>query len=355
MRRALSSSPRAAARQRAASLLASVLGGLLLAAPVAAREPEGAEAPAWTVERRVPLPRSGAPLDLAQLAGPGEDPVRVALVGSYSFLLDGSEIDAMSRTVSGRRDVAAGPFVVLPRGARVVASDPVAHRYELEVPRAPSMPLALNVMRLSTRHLIPASEARAQLTGVMHVEHLVPPPPPPTAAEAAVRTATEGASSVPVTAWAGGASGALALVGLALVWARRRREPVEACLRRARRARRAIAREVLAVGPAYDPVSASADRLHEAAEQTAAHHRSIRAALRRTASMASARRAELEAKRDAALARLEGLARRLEDTATQLAGRAADAARADGVERLVATLGADLDAAVEAEEELAAG
>jgi hypothetical protein len=305
------------------------------------------------VAQRVELPRSGAPLDLARFAEPGEDTVRVALVGSYSFLMDGSEIDAMSRTVSGRRDVAAGPFVTLPAGARVVDADPVAHRYTLEVPRAASMPIALNVVGLATQNLVTASEARANLTGVMHVEHLVPPPPPPTATEEAVATATETASAVPLAAWAGGSFGLVALAGLALVWARRRRDPIAVLLRRARRAQASIAREVIAVGPAFDPVSASGERLLEAAQQTAAHHRSVEAALKRTEGMASARRAELEERRREVREKLEDLVERLEDTATQLAGRAADTVRAEGVDRLVAGLGADLDAAVEAEDELA--
>jgi len=323
---------------------------LALVAPVAA----DGDAADWTVSHRVTLPASGAPVDLAPYVGAGEGPARFAIRGSYSFLHDGSEIDAMSRTVGGRRDVAAGPFVVLPPGAEIVERDPVAHRYVIEAPRASSMPIAFNLVGLATRDLLTVSEARAQLQGAIEVESLTPPP---SATERAVVAASQTASGISGLTWAAGALGLAALGLLGFVTTRRRRATVAVLLRRARRARAQIAREVLAIGPAFDPVSASADQLGEAAAQQAAHHASLEAALARTADMGSAeavaRRRALEAKRDEALARLEGLVARLEATATELAGRAADVTRASGVERLVANLGADLEAAVEAEEELA--
>jgi len=68
--------------------------------------------------------------------------------------------------------------------------------------------------------------------------------------------------------------------------------------------------------------------------------------------MGSSRHRELVIKRDDARVELEALVERLEDTATELAGRSADTSRARDVEALVGALEVDLGAAVEAEEEL---
>ena len=334
---------------RSMAIYVAVVVGLALslAAPASAD---------WTVSRRLELPRSGMPVDLAPYAIPGDAPMRVVLVGSYSYLLDGSEIDAVSRTVSGQRDVASGPFVALPPGTRVLDEDVVAHRYTVEIPRASSMPIALNVIGLANRDLVTASEARGNLSGAIEIEVLVPPAPPPSASTQAATAITHTANAVPPSAWVGGALGVTILSMLAFVFARRRREHVAVLLRRAGRARAAIAKEVLALGPAYDPVSASADRLGEAARQHAEHHRSITDALARTSFASSAEaaegRASLARRRVEVLTRLEALVARLEETATQLAGRNAEAGRAVGVDRLLADLGADLDSAVEAEDEL---
>ncbi|MGE3632344.1 MAG: hypothetical protein AB7P00_20760, partial [Sandaracinaceae bacterium] len=177
---------------------------------------------------------------------------------------------------------------------------------------------------------------------------------PPTEAEIAVNHATSRASSVPAPAWAFGGLSALSLGFFGFVFARRRREPSRALLRRAARARAAIAKEVVALGPAFDPVTASADRLYEAATQQRTHYVALSAALERTAwTEASRRRMELSAKRAESFARLGELADRLEDTATHLAGRAADADRARGIDTILSRLDTDLGAAVEAEDELA--
>ena len=120
---------------------------LALVAPVAA----DGDAADWTVSHRVTLPASGAPVDLAPYVGAGEGPARFAIRGSYSFLHDGSEIDATSRTVGGRRDVAAGPFVLLPPGAEIVE--------RAQIGEQPAIALDLGVTEFA-KHLQSVSEWR---------------------------------------------------------------------------------------------------------------------------------------------------------------------------------------------------
>ncbi|MFK7991019.1 MAG: hypothetical protein AB8I08_33675 [Sandaracinaceae bacterium] len=310
----------------------------------------------WVVQERMALPRAGQ-VDLATVVQPHEDPVRFALTGSFSFQVDGSEVDAFTRTVNGQRDEAGAAMVTLPPGARIVSEDPAAHRYVLEVPRQAQLPIGLNLFGLSTRHLMTVSEVDANLSGAIELEHLVPPAPPPTTGEVAVSTAVETAEGIGAGPLALMSAGGLGFGLFGLLFVRRRRERIATLLRRARRARSAIAKEALAIGPAFDPVAATADRLLEATTQQAAHVRSMDAALQRTAwadsNEARARRVELEVKRDESMQRLQSLVARLESTATELAGRAADTERASGVDRLVEELGMDLDAAGEAEDELA--
>lgn len=307
----------------------------------------------WTVAHRVVLPSNGQPVDLAGFVQPGDETLRFVLSGTVSFAHDGSRIDAMSRHVSGRHDVAAGPFVVLPAGAMVVESDAVAHRYTVEAPVASSMPVAFNLMGLATQNLLTVSEATQMLSGAIELEHLRPPAPPPPPVERAAASVTRTASAIPAEAIAGSGVGVFLLAALGFVFVRRRRDPIAQLLSRAQRARRAIAREVLELGPAFDPVSASAERLDEAAQQHAAHHRAIDKALERTAwTHASKRRLELTAKRAEAFEKLAELVDRLEDTATHLAARAADTDRARGVDALVDRLDLDLGVALDAEEEL---
>lgn len=321
---------------------ALVLALLAVAAPASAQ---------WTVAHRVTLPISGAPIDVATFARPGDETLRIALVGSYSFALDGSEVDAFSAQTARRRDVTAGAFIILPPGARLVASDPVAHRYELELPRAPSMPVAFNVAPLAMRHLMTSTEARASLSGAIELEHLVPPAPPVPATVAIVREA----SDAHPLGWLGAGLGVSALLGLGWVTTRRRRDPMLALLRRARRAQRSVAGECAALGPAFDPVAASAQRLLEAASRTEAHRREVEKAVARTrwATSATAERARLHEQSESARRRLVDIATRLEQTATALAGRRAESASPSGVETLLGELNDDLDAAVRAEEDVA--
>jgi len=318
---------------------------LALFALLAAAAPASAQPAPWTVAHRVALPLDGRPIDLAPLAG--EDPIRIALAGSLSFSVDGSEVDALGATGS-RRDVASGPFVVLPPGARVVASDPASHRYELEIPRAPSMPVAFNVAPLAMRHLMTASEARASLTGAIELEVLTPPPAP-----AAV--VTRELEEAPPSGWLGGGLGLTALFGLGFVLARRRRDPVRASLGRARRAARSIAKECAALGPAFDPVAASSERLLEAAARTEMHWRAAQKAIERTrwAASATEERARLHEQAESARERLAGIAARLEQTATALAGRRVESTSALGADALLDELKDDLDAAVSAEDAVA--
>ena len=347
---------RGAARRRpalgglcsAAALCALLVAGLLGSAATATAQ--------WTVTSRTPLPRVGPGMTLQPAAGSGEGPLRIALVGSYTSLLDGSEIDALGSEVGGVRDPLIGPLVSMPPGSQLIEEDPSAHRYVFEVPRAASTPLRLNLFGLASRHLVTVSEADASLRGAIFVEHLVPPPvmagePGPDPLPGVTRVESSGAT------WLGVAGVTLTLALIGLVVVRRRRRPLRQLIRRAERAHGVIATEVLAIGPAYDPVAASAARLLEAARQSALHSRSLTAAVERTAWMestdAAAQRMRLVAKRADADARLEEIVARLEATATRLAGQAADASRAEGVERMVSELAVDLDAAFEAESEVA--
>jgi len=333
-----------------AGALALALLGASVATAASAQEAEPAQ---WTVAERAALPSSGAPFDLANLVTTHEETVRVRLSGSLSFGYDGSQIDAMARTVGGTRDVTDGPFVVLPAGSVVIEADPETHRYTVEVPRAPQMPVRFNVFGLATRNLLTVTEAQAQLVGAIEIEHLVPPPPPPTVAAQVEQTA----EGIPTLAWAGGGSAMLLLLGLGFVFGRRKQDPIRALVRQAERSAAAIGREVIALGPAFDPVAASAERLLEVARQHAAHHASLERALERTSNMASdaakKRRLGVAASKGEVRDKLEALVARLEDTATELAGRSADAGRARGVDALVSELGNDLEAALQAEEELA--
>lgn len=320
---------------------------MLIAAPASAQGTTSG----WTVAHRAPLSPHAPPLDLASLASPHEERVRIRLSGSYSFLLDGSEIDALGARRAGHTDVSGPSIVVLPPGAELVESDPIAHRYTVEIPRATSMPVAIDASPLAMRYLITASEARAQLQGAIFVEHLVPPPPPPAAITVAAREASE---LSPIVWIVSGASG-LFFFGLAFLAVRRRRDPLLALARRARRAQRAIERECALLGPAFDPVAASTARLLEAAERSERHRREVERALSRTAwtSSATNERARLHEQSESARRRLAQIAARLEQTATTLAGRRADALRAGDVDSLLGELGDDLDAAVSAEDELA--
>ncbi len=318
---------------------ATALTILLIAGPAHAQ---------WRVEHRVALSPSGEPIDLASLAGSQEQTVRIAVSGSFHLLYDGSEIDAFGVDHADRRDESLG-MLVLPAGARIVESDAALHRYVIEVPRAPTMPVALNLMPLAMRHLITPSEVRAQLQGAIVLEHLVQPAPVPAMALVAGE-----AESVPMSIWLGGALGLGLLGGLGLFSARRRRDRVRALLRHAHRAQRVIERECAALGPAFDPVVASSKRLLEAAERSQAHRRAVERALVRTAwtSAAHAERARLHEQAEAAVARLTMLVARLEQTATELAARNATRASAERVEELLTDLKDDLDTAASVEDEL---
>jgi hypothetical protein len=310
-----------------------------LAAPVRAE---------WVVEDRIELPLSGVPIDLAPYASEDEENVRFVLSGTYTFLLDGAELDAMGGQLGERHDPSLA-MVALPPGARVIDEDRAAHRYTIEAPRSASMPIALRIAPLAMRHLITASEARANLQGSIALEHVAQPPTPAPSA-----VVVERASSVPIGAWLAGLLGFGALGGAAAWVSKRRRDPAAVLSRRAHRARAAIARECAALGPAFDPVSSSATRLLEATEQAASHDRALRDALSRTSwTQAAGDRAALAERTAQARSRLQELVLRLESIATQLAGRRADASRAVGIDALVSELEDDFDAAASAEDELA--
>lgn len=311
-----------------------------LAAPVSAQE--------TAVRHRLPLPLDGG-VDLARLAAPGDDPVRVVLTGTLSSRVDGAEIDALSaRTPSGRFE-GGGPFVTLPGGATAVSADAATNRYVFDVPRAPVMPIGLRLGPLAQRHLISASELRDGITGAIVLEVLEP-------VAAAAPARVNRLSPWPVAGFLGAGLAMLALFALLAVRARRRaRIPEEALMRRAWHATRVIRKESRGLGRQFRDVVAAAGRLLDTAGRVRQHATAARDALARTRELSSPRalrrRSDLVRAEREAMARLEDIVERLEETATQLAGHAAGQARVGDVDLVVSLLDLEVEAAVEADHE----
>jgi hypothetical protein len=322
--------------------LTLVLLGVPAAAPAAAQD---------SIRWRGALPIDGRGVDAISAAMPGAGPVRVALSGTMTCSIDGSEIDALSRWVGTVRDDATGPFVRLPAGARLVSTDPVAHRYVFELPEGTVAPVALDITPIASRYLITPSEARSSLTGAIEIEVL---DPPPLAGMAGLAGPPAAASMLPLALVAGGMAG-LPIVLAFGAWRRRRQRahPEKALLARAERARSSIRRESDALGLAFVEVATQGERLLDTARAAVHHLEQARAAARRTAHLESAadRRAEIVAQQADALARLEQIVRRLEDTAGRLAAHRAAHARVKNLDSTVSDLAGELETALSADTE----
>jgi len=310
-------------------------------------------AAAQHVLTRVSLPVDGRWVDVRAFVPPGDAPVRVALTGTLSSAADGSEIDAMSRWAAGARIDAEGPFVVLPRGSRLLEQDPGIHRYVIEIPRQDDMRVAFDVTPIATRHLMTPTEVRAGLSGAVEMEILAPPLAPAVLALPSPRAET---SLLPFAAFAGGAAGAPLLALFGWLFARRRRRRVdERLLRRSRAALRAVERESAPLGPAFGEVAVQARHMLDGALDVQRHFRAARAAERRTRGLraegAAARRGELREQQREALTRLRDIAERLEETATQLASHGAGQARTQDLDALLRGLDMEVSTAVSADEE----
>jgi hypothetical protein len=328
---------------RLQSVLLTLTFALSLASPAAGE----------VVRDHFPLPSNGMPLDLASLVAEGEEPVRIVLSGTLSSSIDGSEIDALGRSLGDRRIEAEGPFVRLPAGSRLVASDPEIHRYTFEIPRRSPMPLALHLAPLAARHLVTLSEMEESCIGAIEVELLTPRAAPaiPRDASSVLGAEAEGLGSRWLAAPAG-AGGLLLLMG-GLLLARRRRAPAEAALiDRCRAADKAVRREVGTLGPAFGHVASASGRLLDTALQARSHLEATRRASKRTSGLnaeaAQATRARLRLQEGRGLESLKSIAERLEATAADLAALQAGQSRVLDLDQVVAALDCELETAVEA-------
>jgi len=324
---------------------------LLVLAAVTAPLPAQAE----VVRHRLLLPPPGAALDLALVAPEGVDPVRIVLSGTVTSSIDGVEYDPVAgRRFDGSGPRGEGPFVAFPPGARLVEKRG-AGRTVVELPRAASMPLSLQVAPLARRHLVTMSEASASLSGGVEVQVLGPAPAVP---EVAFASLAKELAEVPTQAAApvaGGASllGLLGVLGFVQLRRTRRRRRL---MRRIRSTARGIGAESRALGPAFDHVTASSEALLHAAGTAQRHLQEARAALRRTRRHSSAaaalERQGLRQQEAEALGRLESIAERLEATRVALAahgaGRSADACLSDSLEALDLEMATALSAEAEA-------
>lgn len=333
--------------------LGALVSALFAAVAVSAAA-QPAEGP--RVTHRLALPLDGTPLDLSGLLGPDRT---FALEGTISSRVDGAEVDAFARRVSGVRFESDGPFVFLPPGAEVVEDDPVTHRYVVRLPADAPPVVAFAIGRLAARQLQTRTEAAAALHGRIEVQvHGPAPALTPQASTPAPPLAASSLASVPFGGDVG--LGLLGLVGLlpAGLWAWRKRAPHRRrrALTRARRAVRSIDQEARRLGPAFDGVVVASRTLLERAEGMAAHHREIERALRRIGGAGAAaqrRRDGLVAEASAVEANLDALAGHLEGVAAELAAEVAGHARVRDLAARLGEMTSELEVALEADREVA--
>lgn len=333
----------------ACTLIATVVGAFLASTPTAHAEE--------VVRERFSLPLEGMAVDISTLAGQGTEPMRIRVSGTVTLAIDGSELDALSGLMGSTGFDTERSLVRLPAGARIVESDPEVHRYTIEIPRQPVMPLSVDLAPLAARHLVTHSELVAGCTGALEVEVLGPPLP-------AIAGSVEEVERGP---WFGVGHVVaivimvlLVLIGVALrVSARwKRARPELTLLQRSKAAAQAIEVESRTLGPAFDHVVATTGHLLGTARMVRDHLVDTRAALRRTRSLraesVSAQRQELETQQLQILASLTGITERLEETAADLAARGAGRRRAHGADDpyvIIAALEQEVDSAVSATRE----
>ncbi len=282
---------------------------------------EEARAEATYVSGRVVLPLDGQPVDLAPLAQPFGDHIRIVLDGVVFSRIDGSSFDAYTRRIGDRVLQEDGAFVALPPGGRILESDPIAHRYTVELPVRGSAPIAFATSKLVSRYFLPRSEIVSSLHGAITVEVLAPAgysSMDMAPIDASLAEPTPGRDDGdPLGFWV-----ALFSMPLPLLWLLRRSPEEQRQLRRIDRAVRAIDAEAQRLGPAFLPVIEAARRVSDAADGIGRDAKRARSAYRRTAwvesSAAAVRRQEVQDRENDLVQRLSKLAEQLEVLATEL-------------------------------------
>jgi hypothetical protein len=308
------------------------------------------------VSERLVLPLDGRPLDVAPFARPFDGRIRIVIDGAVFSSVDGNAYDAFTRRVGDRVLQEDGPFVLLPPGARVLESDPIAHRYTVELPARATAPLAFATSKLVSRYFLPRSEVAHRLDGKITVEVLAPTAspaastaPPSFEASLAQPTPPEDGGD-PLGFWV-----ALFSMPLPLLWLLRRSPEEQRQLRRIERAMRAIDAEAHRLGPAFLPVISAARRVSDAADGIGRDAKRARAAYRRTAwvesSAAGLRRQEVQEREGELVHRLSKLAEQLEVLATELTAVDLDGASTRRLSTRLRDLMQELEEAVAARNE----
>jgi len=233
--------------------------------------PASAQDRTWNVDHRVGIDADHVVIDV-----PATDdgaPTRVRVHGTIDSTLDGSELDALTLRRGGGDDLATGAPLLLSEGAHVVDADALAHRYVIEAPPGTPIHASLAIARMAATHLVTATELRASLRGALEVDVL-----------RRTEVATFSVVNVPPTESSGPLAvllaGVLGAIGFVFL---RKREPEEArLLRRARRAREAIATRARALGPGLAGVIAPAERLEAAIRRAREHITTIERAIAAT-------------------------------------------------------------------------
>ncbi len=330
--------------------LGSALFGLATLFTVLCAPPSEASAHA-PVTRRLVLPLDGRPLDLAPFAHAPGGRIRFVLEGAVFSTVDGSSFDAFTRRVGDRVLQEDGAFVVLPPGARLIESDPIARRYVVEIPASASAPIAFATSKLVGRYLLPRSEIVERLEGAITVELLVPPEPAVgLAAMPPPRVAPELRDDDAL-----GSFLALVALPLPLLLLLRRTPEERRQLRRVARALRAIEAEARRLGPAFFSVVDAARRVSETAGAIGRDAARARAAFRRTAwvesGAATERRRRVQDREQDLVQRLSMLAEQLEVLATELAAVDIEGASTKALGEKLAELTRELEEAVAARHE----
>ncbi len=302
------------------------------------------------VARSLVLPLDGSAVDLAPFAQAPGGKVRFVLTGAVFSRVDGSSYDAFTRRVGDRVVQEDGAFVVLPPGARLLESDPLAHRYVVEVDARASAPVAFATSKLVGRYLLPRSEVVERLDGAIAVHVLGAAPPVATGLAAMPTTAPELRDEDAL-----GSFFALVALPLPLLLLLRRTPEERQKLRRIARALRAIEVEARRLGPAFLPVVDAARRVSDAAATLGHDAARARSAFRRTSWVQSGaaleRRRKVQDREQEVVQRLGYLADQLEVLATELVAVDIDDGSSRALTDRLSDLVHELDEAVAARHE----